>query len=137
LEETLFQKGFFQEDFFCPATIYLETYICPLAFALRAFCVLPFALWLFEGAIIFPLDFKMQKMVKNNYASFSFHLSIHFGSADLYHMSGLCCQTHHLSRGSPISKRSPRWFRVPSPSHAGGSRLLVWGRFSGPKDCKR
>jgi hypothetical protein len=26
LEETLFQKGFFQEDFFCPATIYLEIY---------------------------------------------------------------------------------------------------------------
>jgi hypothetical protein len=29
LEETLFQKGFFQEDFFCPATIYLEIYITP------------------------------------------------------------------------------------------------------------
>jgi hypothetical protein len=26
LEETLFQKGFFQEDFFCPATIYLKIY---------------------------------------------------------------------------------------------------------------
>ena len=28
MEETLFQKGFFQEAFFCPATIYLEIYIC-------------------------------------------------------------------------------------------------------------